>query len=258
MTSLLIALMLATTPVAQTTPDCNVKVEKIFHEPFECKPGLVKVKCGSRIICQKPTEPVCEKPEPLPQKVIIVEKKPDTGPEVIVFPTKYPVEEPSRWHHGPYLELGTSFVRPNNVLSAKDGDQWTMLEGNLGYHAHYMPWRLGGRLFISNYGPSLEFQFYPIQGEGLEWHLFAGPRWVGGPFSHYPSVIDVYRRWDISWGTGVEYPLDDAKHWVLLGDLRVSTALYHQSEQNWTYEPAHVFTNELKQVRLLGGLMYRF
>jgi hypothetical protein len=164
---------------------------------------------------------------------------------------------PAKWHYGPYLQLGTSFVNPENVLSAKDGGTWTMLEGDIGFHAHYLPWRLGGRLYMSNYGPGVEAMFYPYQGEGFEWHIDAGVRYVGGPFN-YPSVIDVYRRWDLTWGTGVELPIALKKHLVLTGDVRVSTALYRQEEQNWQFNNWNVFTNELAQLRLLLGAMYRF
>lgn len=254
MTSLILALMLAAAP-AECPP-----LPKVWHEPFECKAGLVKTTCGGQVRCLTPQqEQECKRDPFQPPEFVLTPKAPHEEPPSPTKPEKLPPRpvKPSNWHVGPYAELGFGTWQYKHAIKGTYLSLYdSYVEADVGFHAHYLPARLAARAFYGHYtGFGAQAQFYLVQGAGLEWHLDAGVLRTGHPFS-YPSVQDVERRWDLHWGTGVEYPI--TREFVLLGDLKVSTPLDIQREQGWQHDWSNILGNSTLQVRAFAGVAYRF
>ena len=261
MTSLLLALALLGTP---ETKDCPPP--KVVHPPgFKCKPGLTLTRCDGQLRCLPPSGCPLKPPVPVPVPPPVIVVPPPIPPPA---PAPLPPPPPSAWHLGPFLYFGSGLVEPRHACtrSYSTPANGGLIEWGIGMHAHYLPSRLGGRLYYAgNYGVGGQAQLYLLQGEGLELHLDAGfllyDGAIVGPSStgrNYASVIDVERNWDFQYGFGVELPIyrEKGQTLVLTLDARASQPLSRQGG-NWTFEDGNTATNALSQFHLLGGVMFR-
>lgn len=260
--ALLASLLLLAGPAVADSPLCDgcPPVGKVFREPFRCKPGLQKVVCKGQKRCLPPKEAVCPIPVP-PEAPVAAPAAPPAARPAQEAPPRAPAppqDEPSRWHVGPYAQLGSGLSEPRSVFTRQYSTYGNggMIEWDIGYHAHYLPWRLGARAYFAGplYGPGMQLQLYLWQGEGLEVHLDGGLLY-SGIGTTYASTVDVQRDWDFQYGLGLELPV--TPELVLMLDGRVSHPLGHQATDLWSHEVGNVATNALHQFHLLVGVMYR-
>src|SRR3990172_583749 len=175
--------------------DCP-SVKRVLREPFKCKPGLQKVTCNGQHRClpvkkDKPVVTVCPEPTPQPvpePRIVIIEVPATAPPPTASVPSQ---REPNCWHLGPYFQMGSGISEPRNVFTRRFSSDFNggLLEFDVGFHAHYLPSRLGAHAYYagnlgtgSGYGLGGQVEYYVWQGEGLEVHLDAGALWTGGPF----------------------------------------------------------------------------
>lgn len=243
-------------------------IPKVHHEPFKCKPGLKKVQCGGKTRCLKPGQCPDQQAEEQLEVTYIVPKLVYPPPEAktvasLVVRVLRPQEQVSNWHIGPYIQFGSGIREPRSVFTHQYStpNNGGMLEWDVGFHAHYLPARLGGRLYYAGeYGVGSQLELYIWQGKGMEAHLdagflyySAGPAGVDG--RNYLSAIDINRVWDFQYGLGIEYPVTHVV--VLTLDGRISQPLTHQAADPWTHEGWNVATNAMNQFHLLGGVLFR-
>jgi hypothetical protein len=246
-TPLLVVLFLSASPAAIPCPNCPPEPPpKIFHEPFECKKGLVKVKCQEGVRCVTPAEArelEAKRPSPPPPpakpKYTLQDASPPPAlivPKVVAKNEPAP-KKPSEWRVTLLGEVGPKFCGRE-------------MRGLVGLRFHHLPTHLGLELEDMWYrGGGGRLMLYPYQSDHLMLHLNAG---VHFDEPKAPSYADVDRKWDWAAGAGAELPITDSiglvADWRLFMPMKVPEGYSADKVQQ------HVW----QQSMILGGLYWRF
>jgi hypothetical protein len=223
------SILALTLALVSSNPDCYLCPTEpppvIYHEPFECKEGLAKVRCESGWRCV-PTELV---PEPVRSSYRVqVEPTPFREPPLVL---DGPYDEPLAWTV--LGEAGGAATCPCSnsggvvgLLGVRGRDGW------LGAQLHT----------LFNHGLGGDVLVYPLVLDGLRLHVNAGLLWHNGDPVTAPGWD---RTWDWSVGAGVELPL--SKRLDLVGDARCFAPVGYR-----------INSTSVEQTLLLGGLLLRF
>lgn len=200
---------------------------------------------------------VTELPPPPPKvevKVVTVREP--------VLPPKKPLPERSDVEIGFHMALGVGVLNPDNDLGA--------VSGFGGFRFHHLPTHLGAEaVFALDKGVGLEGMYYTYETDDLSHHVDLGFLF-SGPFNKL-SVGDVPRNYDLTFGTGLDIPLNtevdltlDLK-WRFPDPIFVAThagPVYKDGQQVYGEEGKyldvpHVLGNSLGQTQLFIGLNFK-
>lgn len=231
-TILLTALLLAA-PACPLTPPA-----KVHHGKFDCKPGLVKQKCGKDIRCVPPGSPPCAPPIVVVPPVVVPPPPPPNlppAPPTVAPPPAMPLGFLLRGAAGATLCKGT----PVGLLGLR-------------YRTGAGRGHFGAEVYSLFTNGPVGFQalVYLLAFDYLRWHINAGlMHTLNG---HHTAVNDVPRSWDFSAGSGLEIPL--GHHLALTADW----TWYRPISTPNGFDGGLVNSHSLQQSLLTAGLAAEF